>query len=86
MAESMIVDGNVLAGMLTELFESDPTTLEGVCGGCGARALLAETLVEVDQTSAIVRCRACTHTLATVLRDPTGSRLIIAGLRELRRR
>ena len=77
------VDGNALAGVLTEVFEGDVTARVGVCGGCGAAAPLAETVVELDDVAAIVRCRSCTHTLFTVLRDARGTRVVFAGLREL---
>ena len=79
------VDGNVLAGLLDEILDGDATTLVGVCAGCGAAAPLAETVVEIDETAAIVRCRSCTHTLLTVLHERAGTRLVFGMLRELRR-
>ena len=79
----MRVDGNALAGVLSEVFEGDVTALIGVCGGCGAAAPLAQTVVELDDVAAIVRCRSCTHTLFTVLRDAQGARVVLASLREL---
>lgn len=81
----VVVDGNALAGLLSELFDGDVTMLEGVCGGCGSRAPLADAVVEIDEAGAIVRCRGCTHTLATVLRDGDGVRLVFGMLGELRR-
>ena len=79
----MRVDGNALAGVLSEVFEGDVTALIGVCGGCGAAAPLAQTVVELGDVAAIVRCRSCTHTLFTVLRDAQGARVVLASLREL---
>jgi hypothetical protein len=79
------VDGNAAAGLLTEVFDGDVTLLVGVCGGCRAEAALAETVVEIDESAAIVRCRSCTHTLFTVLRAGDGVRLMIGTLRELQR-
>jgi DNA-directed RNA polymerase subunit RPC12/RpoP len=83
---STVVDGNAVAGLLTELFETDASMLIGVCGECGASAPLAETVVELDERAAIVRCRTCTHTLFTVLRSGDAVRLRLASLRELVRR
>lgn len=77
------VDGNAAAGMLWDVFGADVTALIGVCGGCGAAAPMAEAIVELDETAAIVRCRGCTHTLITVLRDEHGARVVISALREL---
>ena len=56
-----------------------------MCGGCGSAAPLAEAVVELDEIAAIVRCRGCTHTLVTVLRDGDGVRVVIGALRELAR-
>ncbi|MBW9093875.1 hypothetical protein JNB62_09290 [Microbacterium jejuense] len=77
------VDGNAAAGMLWDVFGADVTALVGVCGGCGAAAPFAETVVELDESAAIVRCRSCTHTLFTVLRDDGGTRLILGALHEV---
>lgn len=79
------VDGNVLAGLLGDALDGDVTLLVGVCAGCGAVAALAETVVEIDDVAAIVRCRSCTHTLLTVLRDDHGVSVVIGMLHELRR-
>ena len=78
-----VVDGNAAAGILSEVFAGDVTLLTGECGGCGAVAPLAETVVELDEVAAIVRCRGCTHTLVTVLRSEQGVRVVIGSLREL---
>lgn len=79
------VDGNVLSGLMSDLLADDVTLLIGKCGGCGAAAPLAETVVEIDETAAIARCRTCTHTLLTVLSDDEGVRIVFGMLRELRR-
>jgi hypothetical protein len=79
------VDGNVLAGPLADLFGEDVTLLVGTCGGCGAATSLAETVVEIDESAAIARCRTCTHTLLTVLSGDEGVRVVFGMLRELRR-
>ena len=79
-----VVDGNAAAGMLADVFAGDVTSLVGVCAECGSIAPLAEAVVEIDEIAAIIRCRGCTHTLATVLRDPAGTRIVIGMLRELK--
>ncbi|MBW9119077.1 hypothetical protein JNB63_03130 [Microbacterium trichothecenolyticum] len=78
-----IVDGNAAAGMLWDVFGADVTALVGVCGGCGDTSALAEAVVELDEAAAIVRCRACTHTLFTVLRDGDRVRLVLGMLHEI---
>jgi hypothetical protein len=78
-----VVDGNAAAGMLWDVFGADVTALVGVCGGCGDASALAEAVVELDETAAIVRCRSCTHTLFTVLRDGDRVRLVLGMLHEI---
>ncbi|MDT0143683.1 DUF6510 family protein [Microbacterium sp. PRC9] len=78
-----VVDGNAAAGLLWDVFGTDVTALVGVCGGCGDAAPLAEAVVEIDETAAIVRCRSCTHTLFTVLRDGDEMRLVLGMLHEI---
>ena len=78
-----VVDGNAAAGMLWDVFGADVTALVGVCGGCGDASPLAEAVVEIDEMAAIVRCRSCTHTLFTVLRDGDGMRLVLGMLHEI---
>jgi hypothetical protein len=78
-----VVDGNAVAGMLWDVLGADVTGLIGVCGGCGASAPVAEAVVEIDDAAAIVRCRSCTHTLFTVLREGERVRVVLATLQEL---
>lgn len=78
-----VVDGNAAAGMLWDVFGADVTALIGVCGGCGDASTVAEAVVEIDDVAAIVRCRACTHTLFTVLRDGEQTRLVLGMLQEI---
>ena len=74
-----IVDGNAIAGVLGALREQDPSTLVVECGGCGATAPLGAWVVEADAVADIVRCRACTRTLWTILRDGDAVTVRIAG-------
>ncbi|GAA1950374.1 DUF6510 family protein [Microbacterium deminutum] len=80
---TVVVDGNAAAGILSEVFAGDVTTIVGTCGGCGSAAPFAEAIVEIDEFAAIVRCRGCTHTLVTVLRGGSQTRIVVGTLREL---
>ena len=75
-----VVDGNAAAGILSEVFTGDVTRMLAECGGCGSVAPFAEAVVELDEPAAIVRCRGCTHTLVTVLRE-ADVRVVIGTLR-----
>jgi hypothetical protein len=81
------LDGNVLAGALSEVFTGDVTAARARCGGCGQMATIAEAMVYTNAPGLVARCAGCDQVLATVV--DTGDRLILslAGLSaiELRR-
>lgn len=61
-----MVDGNALIGILEEAFGAAAATLTMTCGSCADAAALSAAAVELAPTSAIVRCRRCTHTTLTL--------------------
>lgn len=75
-----VVDGNAVAGMLAAVVSGDPTMLGLTCGHCHDRFLLAETIVEREPMSAVVRCRSCAHTLFTLGDDPGALVLRVGGM------
>ncbi|MEN0024743.1 DUF6510 family protein [Microbacterium sp. LWO14-1.2] len=77
------VDGNAIAGQVLDILGIDVTALHGTCDGCGSEACLAEAVVEIDARVAIVRCRACTRTLFTVLHTDGSPRLVFGSLGSL---
>ncbi len=52
------LDGNVLAGPLSELFRQDMTIALGTCAGCGDVAALAQAMVYDLAPGWTVRCHA----------------------------
>lgn len=74
------VDGNALAGVFAEMLSQDATMIVAECRECGTTAPLATAMVERDEFAVIVRCRDCTHTLLTLLHEPTGMRMVIGRL------
>lgn len=67
------VDGNALAGPLSELFRDDMTTATGRCASCGDLSALAEAMVYGAAPGWCVRCHVCGEALMTLVR--TGDRL-----------
>ena len=66
------LDGNVLAGPLTELFGRDMTLATGRCSGCGDVTVLATALVYPDAPGFTVRCRICRDVLFTLVQADEG--------------
>ena len=61
------LDGNSLAGVLSELFRFDPTTASARCAGCGTIDVLARAMVWEGTPGTVVRCASCDHVLATIV-------------------
>lgn len=74
------LDGNVVGGVLAEVFAVDVTAAVGRCAGCGRTAALAETRVYVDAPGTVVRCAGCDAVLLRVVRSPDRTWLDLRGL------
>jgi ribosomal protein S27E len=73
------VDGNALAGPLSEVFDFDVTTASVRCASCGATAMLAEAMVYEKPHSFIVRCASCDAVLIVVLQKAHSTELDLSG-------
>ena len=60
------LDGNAIGGLLLDVFGSEMTTATGVCGSCGASAVVAELTVYMRAPGTVVRCRSCESVLMRV--------------------
>jgi len=83
-ADSLRLDGNAAAGILSELFVPDLTAARATCAGCGASRAVGELLVYAHGMGTVVRCPGCdavvlcmTRTATQVWLDPTGVRRIV---------
>ncbi len=74
------LDGNALAGALSELFTVDLTAASGRCAGCGATAILATAMVYADRQGTVARCATCDHVLATIVATEDRTWFNLAGL------
>lgn len=74
------LDGNALAGALSEVFQGDVTAAAGRCAGCGTVSVLAEAMVYPDAPGLVARCASCDHVLATIVRAGDRVFLSLAGL------
>ncbi len=78
------VDGNALAGPLSELFEFDATLASARCASCDDVAVLAQAMVYEKPHSFIVRCSACGEVLMIVLQRQDATELDLSGIAWLR--
>ncbi len=77
------LDGNAIAGMLSDLFVGDVTTAILTCGQCGASAELGTIHVYGGAMGAILRCIHCDNAVLRFVQTPAGSALDMRGARGL---
>jgi hypothetical protein len=61
-----VLDGNVIGGLLREIFRAEMTTAAATCAACGQTRPMAECVVYLGAPGAVVRCRSCTAVLIVV--------------------
>jgi Family of unknown function (DUF6510) len=61
--EDLRLDGNAIAGMLSEMLTVDATTVMARCGSCGQEEALGAADVYVHAPGVVVRCRGCAGVL-----------------------
>jgi hypothetical protein len=65
------LDGNVAAGLLSELFVPDITTARATCAHCGAVRAVGALLVYAHGMGMVMRCPACDSIVMRIARTPT---------------
>lgn len=75
------LDGNVLGGLLAEVFGVDLTAARGACASCGAVAELGAALAYTDAPGAVLRCARCESVVLRVVKTRTRVLVDFRGLR-----
>jgi hypothetical protein len=79
----MRVDGNVLAGPLSEVFSADMTIATGTCASCGDISPLATSIVYLKPKAFVVRCHVCDAVLMTIIQSSSDTRIALSGMASL---
>jgi hypothetical protein len=74
------LDGNALAGVLSDVFIAEVTTAVGQCAACLRTGPLADTAVYTRAPGLVARCRGCGAVLARVVQAPGRVWLDLRGL------
>lgn len=65
---ALALDGNALAGLLSEVFAHEMTTVRCACASCGGLEQVGGERVYMRAPGAVVRCRHCDDVLMVVVR------------------
>jgi ribosomal protein S27E len=80
--DALMLDGNAVAGLLQEVFETEMTTVTGTCAFCGTSMQLGA--VHVFRSAGVVlRCPTCGNVLAKIVKRETEACVDLTGLRAL---
>jgi uncharacterized Zn finger protein len=74
------VDGNALAGRLSDLFAFDLTTAIGRCLNCGTSGMIGAAMVYEAGAGTVARCPHCGAVLATIVESDDTIWLSLAGV------
>ncbi len=77
------LDGNALAGPLSELFAFDLTTAIGRCLNCGSSGMIGAAMVYQAGLGTVARCPQCGAVLATVVESDDRIWLSLSGVSAL---
>jgi hypothetical protein len=78
-AEPTYLDGNALAGPLSELFAVDISIADMTCAGCGLRSRTAQLHVYAAGPGTVARCPGCQDPMLRYVRTPTSAVLDLHG-------
>jgi hypothetical protein len=80
-SEPARLDGNVAAGMLSELFVPDFTLAHTTCTSCGTATAVGALLVYAHGMGMVMRCPGCDSIVMRIARTPTRVWLDLTGAR-----
>jgi Family of unknown function (DUF6510) len=75
------LDGNVAAGMLSEVFVRDFTSARTTCATCGTARSVGALLVYAHGMGMVMRCPSCNSVVMRIARTPTRLWLDATGAR-----
>ena len=75
-----LLDGNALAGALSEIFRVDVTTAVGQCAHCRHSGPMAQTVVYANAPGMVARCPECGQVVLRVVTDAGRAWLDLRGL------
>lgn len=67
---SLMLDGNVAAGVLYEIFAAEMTASPTQCANCGKEGEMGTLLAFVQAPGTVLRCPACEQVVLRIVETP----------------
>ena len=80
--DELMLDGNAVAGMLTEVFAVEMTTATMTCGNCGMAGPVGAMHV-FRGAGIVMRCPNCDNVMAKIVEDGTRIWMNFTGMQAL---
>ena len=84
--DDFALDGNAVAGLLSEIFVPELTAAAARCDSCGAIEAVGALRAYVDAPGTVLRCLRCESELLRVVSDGARLWIDLGGLRWLQLR
>jgi uncharacterized Zn finger protein len=68
--DDLVLDGNAVAGTLSELYGDDMTTVLAECGSCGQVDHIGGLIAYVHGPGIVLRCTACSTVMLRIVQTP----------------
>jgi uncharacterized Zn finger protein len=75
MDEELVLDGNAVAGTLSEIYGDEMTTVLAECGSCGKVDPIGGLLTYVHAPGIVLRCTSCASVMIRIVATPKGTRV-----------
>ena len=83
-AQSLMLDGNAVAGLLFEIFGREMTVVWEQCDHCGDQREMGALHAYVGGPGIVIRCPSCESVLMRIVTAPSHYLLDVRGMRYLR--
>jgi predicted Zn-ribbon and HTH transcriptional regulator len=71
-SETLVLDGNAVAGLLQAVFGREMTATPAECANCGNVAELGAVMAFTQAPGAVLRCPACKEVMLRIVETPNG--------------
>ncbi|HEY8824706.1 MAG TPA: DUF6510 family protein [Candidatus Limnocylindria bacterium] len=79
--DDLVLDGNAVAGTLSEIYGDDMTTLMAECGSCGKVDHIGGLIAYVHAPGIVLRCTGCSTVMLRIVQTPKGTRVDVRAKR-----